>query len=87
MALCFCNPLCFQTLVKNKTLKPFPNVDVKVEIVDLDTSDFPVTTCQTCNKLLAASGLLESVSVVKWRLLQTCMYDLTEEVSQSHMFV
>lgn len=54
----------FKNLIKDNYLKPSPNIDVKVENVDLDTSNFTVTTCQTCNELLVGSGLLESVSVV-----------------------
>ena len=73
----------FKELVKDKLLKPSPSVTVKVKIVPFSTSDFPTSNCKQCKDLLTESGLLQSIKTVRWRLLQTSMYNLTTEVCQS----
>ena len=43
--------------------------------------EFPMETCPKCTERFAASGLLDSISQVKWRMLNASTYKLEEVVS------
>jgi len=55
-------------------------VHVKVEEEQLN-EHFLFQTCSTCMEKLSTSGLLGSLSNIRWRMINTSMYNLRDVVS------
>ena len=72
----------FQDLVKDIVFLPTCNTKVKVQIVELPTSSYPVNQCRECTTMLTESGIMEAMSKVKWSLVDTSFYNLLQTVSE-----
>lgn len=49
--------------------------------------EFPVKTCTTCREKLSSSGLLDSLSEIRWRVVNASTYNLTDVDARLHEFI